>query len=125
MSTPSEIKILVVDDDKDMCESLKDIFSLVKGTKVKYSIFPEKSLALIKKYNFDIVFVDYKMPKMNGVELIKKILEIKPHTNIFMLTAFISNTLINEAQNAGAKKVLSKFIWPDKLIKIIESYQNK
>ena len=120
-----KIKILVVDDDKDMCESLKDILSLVKGTKVKYSISPKKSLVLIKKNDFDIVFVDYKMPRMNGIELIEKILEIKPNTCIFMLTAFISSPLIKEAQNAGAKKVLSKFIWPDELIKIIESYQNK
>lgn len=119
------IKILLVDDDKDMCDSLKDIFSLVKGTTIKCSTSPIKSLELIKKNNFDLVFVDYKMPKMNGVELIKKILEIKPDTHIFMLTAFISNNLINEAQTAGAKKVLSKFIWPDELIKIIENYQNK
>ena len=125
MSAFSEIKILVVDDDKDMCTSLKDILSLVKGTKVRYSISPKKSLVLIKKTDFDIIFVDYKMPKMNGIELIEKILEIKPNTYIFMLTAFISSTLIKKAQNAGAKKVLSKFIWPDELIKIIESYQNK
>jgi DNA-binding NarL/FixJ family response regulator len=54
------------------------------------------------------------------VELLKRMKSSKPNVIIFMLTAFISNELIEQAKREGADKVLSKFIWPDEILKHIK-----
>ena len=113
------LSILLVDDDKDMCESLTDVISLDSDYDVSYATDPLKAIEMIQKKDFSLFIVDYKMPHMNGLDLIKRIKELKPEAVIFILTAFISNELISEAKNEGAKKVLSKFIWPDEILRHI------
>ncbi len=109
-------KILLVDDDKDMCESLADVLSLDSNYNIYHNTNPLKALELVESENFVLVIIDYKMPEMNGIELLKRIKEIKPDSKVFMLTAFISKELVEQAQYAGANKVLSKFIWPDEIL---------
>ncbi len=115
-------KILLVDDDKDMCESLADILTLDSDYKVDYAIDPFKALAMIKKNNYSLIVLDYKMPDMNGIELLEKIKKILPEIIVFILTAFISTELIEKAKKKGADKVLSKFIWPEEILKLIHKY---
>ena len=109
-------KILLVDDDKDMCESLADVLSLDSNYKVSYNTNPVEALKIVEKEDFDLIMVDYKMPEMNGIEFMTKVKSIKPASTIFMLTAFISNELIEQAKKVGARRVLSKFIWPDEIL---------
>ena len=113
-------KILLVDDDTDMCESLADVLTLDSDYDVSFISNPVKALDVIKLKNFDIVVVDYKMPEMTGLELLKKIKQFKPDLPVFILTAFISSDLIEQAKKEGAIKVLSKFIWPDEILKLIK-----
>lgn len=116
---PSEI--LIVDDDKDMCESLADVISLDSDYRVKYTTSPLKALKMIKGGSLSLAIIDYKMPEMDGVELLKRIKEASSALPVFILTAFISTELIREAKKEGAQKVLSKFMWPDELLKHIKS----
>ena len=113
-------KILLVDDDKDMCDSLSDVLTLDSVYSVTYSTSPFEALDMAKNENYSLIIIDYKMPEMNGVELIKRIKKCKPDSTIFMLTAFISNELIEQAKKVGADRVLSKFIWPDEILKYIK-----
>ncbi|MFC1643924.1 response regulator [Candidatus Omnitrophota bacterium] len=112
--------ILLVDDDKDMCESLADVLTLESDYNVSYTIDPLQALEMIKAKDFSLIIIDYKMPNMNGLELLKNIKKIKPNPVIFMLTAFISNELIDQAKKEGANKVLSKFIWPEEILQYIK-----
>ncbi|MGB3082947.1 MAG: response regulator [Candidatus Omnitrophota bacterium] len=120
MSRKSKPKILLVDDDKDMCESLADVLTIDSNYVTSYCTQPQEALKKIEKESFDLIILDYKMPEMNGLELMKKIRQLKPKLIIFMLTAFISNELIEQAKREGAQKVLSKFIWPDEILKYIK-----
>ncbi|MBD3426758.1 MAG: response regulator [Candidatus Omnitrophica bacterium] len=120
MSKKKHPKILLVDDDKDMCESLADVLQLDSSYDVTYTTEPLKALDMIDSTDYSLVIIDYKMPQMNGVELLKRIKTKKPDLMVFMLTAFISNELIEQAKNEGADKVLSKFIWPDEILKCIK-----
>ncbi len=113
-------KILLVDDDKDMCESLSDVLTLDSSYDVACTTDPFKALEMVQTEDYSLIIVDYKMPGMNGVELLKRMKKIKPELLIFMLTAFISNELIAQAKKEGAAKVLSKFIWPDEILKCIK-----
>ena len=113
-------EILLVDDDKDMCESLADVITLDCPYNVSTTTRPFEALEMVKEKDFSLIIIDYKMPEMNGVELLKRLKQIKPDTIIFMLTAFISNELIEQAKKEGADRVLSKFIWPDEILKCIK-----
>ncbi|MEA3489337.1 MAG: response regulator [Candidatus Omnitrophota bacterium] len=113
-------KILLVDDDRDMCESLADVLTLDSNYNVSFTTSPLKALEMVKTDDFSLVILDYKMPDMNGVELLKHIKEIRPDLIVFMLTAFISNELIEQAKKVGADRVLSKFIWPKEILKYIK-----
>ena len=120
MKKKTRPKILLVDDDKDMCESLADVLTIESNYTTQYCVEPRKALEKIKKEDFDLIILDYKMPEMNGLELMKEIKKVKPDLVIFMLTAFISNELIEQAKKEGAQRVLSKFIWPDEILKYIK-----
>ena len=120
MTVKHKPKILLVDDDKDMCDSLADVLTIDSNYTTESSTKPLEALEMVKKKDFDLIILDYKMPDMNGLELMKRIKEVKPNSVIFLLTAFISNELIEEAKKEGAKKVLSKFIWPDEILKQIK-----
>ena len=76
-------------------------------------------LEMVKDTDFALIIIDFKMPEMDGIELLKRIRDIKKDPTIFMLTAFISNELIEQAKKSGAYKVLSKFIWPDDILRHI------
>ena len=103
-----------------MCESLADVLSLNSDYDVSYTTSPLTALEMIKSQDFSLVIVDYKMPEMNGIELLKAIKQINASLVVFMLTAFISNELIEQARKEGISRVLSKFIWPDEIIKYIK-----
>ena len=120
MTIKQDLKILLVDDDKDMCESLADVLMFDSSYKVEFNTSPENVLKNIDKEKFDLIIVDYKMPKMDGLELMRRIKKIHPKTPIFILTAFISNELVAEATREGATKILSKFIWPDEILQNIK-----
>ena len=120
MSSEKRLKILLVDDDQDMCDSLSDVITLDSEYSVHSTINPLKAVEIVKNETFDLIIVDYKMPEMNGIELIKQIKALCPEQKIFILTAFISNELITQATEEGANKVLSKFIWPDEILKHIK-----
>lgn len=121
MPKDKELKILLVDDDRDMCESLADVLSLESNYRVSFSTSPLKALDMISETDFRLIIIDFKMPEMNGMELLKKIKQINKDSTVFILTAFISNELIEEAKKEGAERVLSKFIWPDEILKCIKN----
>jgi len=113
-------RILLVDDDKDMCESLSDVLTLESNYNVSFTINPIEAVELIKKTDFTMAIIDYKMPEMNGLELLKRIKKLKPNMIVFILTAFLSTDLIENSKKEGANKVLSKFIWPTEILKHIQ-----
>jgi len=108
-------KILLVDDDEDMCSTLADVLTLDTQFEVDYTVNPLDALDKIKETEYSLIIIDYKMPEMNGIELLGYIKSIQKNALVLMLTAFISTELIEEAQKAGAAKVLSKFIWPSEI----------
>lgn len=119
MNKKKKLKIFLVDDDQDMCESLADVLTLETDYKVSFCNNPIKALDIIEKEKFSLIVIDFKMPEMNGLDLLKHIKAIDKDVIVFILTAFISNELIEEAKKEGAEKVLSKFIWPDEILKQI------
>lgn len=102
-----KLRILVVDDNKEFCENVKDVLEL-KEYEVITAYDGFKALDIIKQNGIDLVLMDIKMPVMNGVEAFKKIKKIAPDTQVIMITAFAVEELIQDALSNGAFSCLKK-----------------
>jgi DNA-binding response OmpR family regulator len=75
MSIPKDKNILIVDDDEDLT-NLYETFLKYDGYKVDSFTDPIDALSSFKKDLYDLALLDLKMPKMNGIELYKKLQNI-------------------------------------------------
>lgn len=106
--------ILVVDDEKDMRESLKDLLEL-DGYKVVESETAAEAISLYKYSPFDLVLSDIIMPKMDGIELLRKLKEIDQNASVILITGYSSIEGAIEAIKLGAEDYFTK---PFKAIEI-------
>ena len=117
-------EILIVDDDVDMVETLSDILES-SGINVEIAHDGYKAFEKAKTKMFDIVLMDIKMPKMNGVETCKKIKKIQPQTTVVLMTAYAAQDLIAEALKKGAYGIWYKPVEIKKIIELIENTPKK
>ncbi|HIP30099.1 MAG TPA: response regulator transcription factor [Sulfurospirillum arcachonense] len=88
--------ILLAEDDQNVSESFERVLLLFVD-KVYRAQNGEEALKLFKKYNPDIIITDIKMPKMNGLELIKKIREDDHDTPIIVTSAYTDQDFLLES----------------------------
>src|ERR1700744_5174873 len=100
-------RVLVIDDDRDHAESIADILSM-RGHQVEAAFSGEQGVDIFKKQDFDIVFIDVKLPSMNGVETFFEFKKIRPDARVMMMTGFSLEQLIAQAIENGALGVLRK-----------------
>jgi len=77
------------------------------GYLVITSAAPQDALELCSKQHFDVAITDYKMPKIDGIDLIAKLRKLDPNTAIILISGFTDAMGLNE-QNTGADVVLQK-----------------
>ncbi len=101
------MEILIAEDEKKIANSLKKSF-LEEGHHAIIALDGEKALSLIKEIVFDVILLDWRMPKVNGLDVLKRIRKNGIKTPIILLTALsdISNKV--EALNAGADDYITK-----------------
>ena len=100
-------KILVVDDDETICTLFKDSLEDV-GHKVTMANESSKGLELAREQDFNLVFLDLKMPVMDGVELFRQIREAKPSLPVTIITGYPDSDLMMSALAHGPLGVISK-----------------
>ena len=81
----SEIKILIVDDESDILKFLLRYF-MKRGYSTQTTNNPLQALQLIQHTHYDLVITDLKMPEMNGLQVLKKIKESSPDTEVILMT---------------------------------------
>jgi hemerythrin-like metal-binding protein len=108
----SNIRIMAVDDDEEILTYFTDIADRF-GIKCDCSASADGAIALIKeKGPYDIYFIDWKMPGMDGLELSGRIKEMGAKSVITMISAMAINDVEDKAKKAGVEKFLSKPIFP-------------
>ena len=98
--------ILLVDDNRDGLLVRRSLLEEV-GYRVQIAISGEEGLKLFESSPFDVVVTDYRMPRMDGGELIRRIRQLKPHTRIILLSGFVDPLGLTE-QATGADVVIAK-----------------
>lgn len=118
-----KVKLLVVDDDKSIQTVLK--FVLKNEYDVTVLGDGQEAIDLLYKEKFDVVLMDIKMPKVSGLEALRKIHKIAPETDVIMLTATLSSDVTSEAMKSGAVNYLTKPFETDELKSVLQKLTKK
>jgi len=100
-------KILIVDDEPDVCDFVKHFFE-ERDYDVATASNGEEAVRAAKKQKFDVILMDVRMRKMDGIEALRKIREFDKITDIIMVTAVDDKERIGEATRLGARKYITK-----------------
>ncbi|MGQ0793857.1 MAG: sigma-54-dependent transcriptional regulator [Deltaproteobacteria bacterium] len=112
-------RILVVDDEPGMREFM-EIMLRREGYAVETAPDGVEALGKMSGSIFDLAILDIQMPKMNGIELLKKITEKTPETTVLMVTAYASHESAIEAMKIGAYDYITKPFKIDEIKLIIK-----
>lgn len=116
----SQIKILIVDDDEIVRDSLSAWFK-EDGYDVETAENANEALKKISITNYDIYFLDIKMPGMDGIELHKRIKNIYPDSLVMIITAYASVDTAVKALKDGAFDYITKPFDPDYLSHVVKN----
>ena len=110
---------MVVDDDPAMRMTLAGILS-VEGHEVISAENGQQAIAMASKNAIDLIFMDIRMPGLNGVETFLRIKEVQPECVVVMMTGFSVEELVKTALSEGAYTVLYKPLAFEKVLEILE-----
>ncbi|MGM0379303.1 MAG: response regulator [Bacillota bacterium] len=107
-------KVLIVDDEKNIRMTLKQCLSN-KDYDITLAINGEEALKKIKNDSFDLIFLDIKMPGLNGMEVLEKIRNFDQTINVIMMTAYGTIERAVEAMKLGAVDFIPKPFTPQEI----------
>jgi two-component system, NtrC family, nitrogen regulation response regulator NtrX len=108
-------KVLIIDDEKEICESVKMILDY-EGYQTDYSLLPSEGLTKIDSQNFSALLLDIQMPEMNGFEVLKRVRDKYVFIPVIIITAHGSIENAIKATKLGAFDFIEKPIDRDKLL---------
>ena len=100
-------KILVVDDEVEVCSALKEFLRL-KDYTVETALDGLTAIKKIEEFNPHIVLLDIMMPGIGGIDVMKKVRDINPEIGIIMITAVSDEDIANRTIKLGAYDYMTK-----------------
>ena len=108
-------RILAVDDEAIILDSFRKIL-VVAGYSIDTVEKGREALGLIRKYDYDFVFTDLKMPEMDGLEVTKAVKHLRPDIDVIVITGYASIETAVETMKYGAMDYVQKPFTEDELI---------
>ena len=100
-------KLLIVDDEAEICEFLKSFFE-DRDFKVATANNGAAALQQVERFGPEVVLLDIQMPGMDGLQTLKKMKETHPQLKVIMVTAVETQEKIEEAMRLGADNYITK-----------------
>lgn len=112
-------KILIVEDDAVFCKLLTRFLSK-NDFEVSDAQNGADALQFLKNMDFGYAILDYRLPDMNGIDILKKIKEKTPNTKVIIISRYGDEDVANKAVQVGADAFISKPINPTELLEVIK-----
>ena len=113
------LRVFIVDDDQDFAESLALLIE-GRGYQVELAFSGEEAIAKFHEQDFDITFMDVRLPGKSGTESFLEIRKFKPSARVVMMTGYSVEQLLEQAVEHGAWGVLDKPIDARQLLEMLE-----
>ncbi|MCM8760849.1 MAG: response regulator [Candidatus Omnitrophica bacterium] len=107
-------KMLVVDDESDICDFVKNFFQ-ERGYKVLTALTGEEAIDLVKRERPHLILLDIKLRGMDGIAALKHIKEVNRGQKVIMVTALDDQDKMDEAVRLGACDYITKPLMLDHL----------
>jgi DNA-binding NtrC family response regulator len=113
-------QVLIVDDDPLVCKSLSEVISRAGyGTRAASDGY--EALEAIEQEEFSVVVTDMSMPKMDGLEVLRKAKTIIPHIAVVIMTGYATIDSAVKAMKHGAHDYITKPFPPSKIETVIRN----
>ena len=112
-------KILIIDDDVDICVLLKRFLER-KGYEVTTSFKGQEGVQLFSKNNFDVVLTDFRLPDMDGIDVLKSIKKLKPNVPVIVITGYSDVGQAVKVIRLGAFEYVTKPIFPEEILMLVK-----
>ncbi len=119
LASTSASRILVVDDEENMRVMLGAVLKK-QGYQVDTVANGVHALEALQKRPYDLVISDFRMPQMDGLELLRKIRENRIRTTVVMITAYGGNDQMTEALRLGAHDYISKPFRAEEILLVVK-----
>ena len=111
-------RILVVDDEPDICSNLSDILSEF-GYFVDTCTSPREAIRKAYEHPYDLAVLDLRMPGMDGVELFRELRKSHPGTEAILVTAYAEQQTAETATREGIREIVPKPVDVPQLLHVL------
>jgi DNA-binding NtrC family response regulator len=113
-----KLQIMIIDDEPIVGKRLKQ--ALTKFG-IDVEVFEDSEIAVnrLKDKNFDIVVTDIRMDKVDGIQILERVLERSAHTKVIIITGYATIEVAQEALAKGAFDFIAKPFKPNDLRAVI------
>ena len=115
-------KILITDDSILARKQLKDIISRLGSPVFIEAVDGQDAIDKYKESNPDLVFLDIVMPKKDGNDAIRDIMEFDPEATIIIASSVGTQSQLKLALEAGAKDFIQKPLDKDQVVKVVSKF---
>ncbi len=114
-----KLNILVVEDGHSQREMLRD-FLKKEGHTVGEAENGDEAIRQVREGHYDLILLDYKMPMMNGMQVLQAIKGINPEIDVVIITAYGTIETAVDAMKAGALDYITKPVEFDELLLLVD-----
>jgi len=115
-----EHNILVVDDSKDFADVFCDVLK-ANNYRAESCYSGAQAVKKVKSGNFDVMFLDIRMPQMDGIETLKEVKKARPETTVIMMTGYSVDELVHRALEEKASEIIYKPFEIDKVLGLLQT----
>lgn len=115
-----KFRVLVVDDELIVRDSLKEWFEF-EGYSVDMAASGAEAITLLESSDCSMVFLDIKMPVMDGTEVLAKVKQMRPDLPVVMMTAYATVETAVQTMKTGAMEYVMKPFDPDRVLGLAET----